>query len=627
MKLAFCLFKYFPYGGLQRDFLRIAKECLKRGHEIHVYTMEATDDLPQEFHLHMLHKKGWQNHTRCVSFVKQCETRLKQGQYDLVIGFNKMPWLDVYYAADICYQSRIHEKHGLFYGLLPRYRELIKLEKAVFQHGYQTEIMLIANAQKHEYQMYYQTENERFHLLPPGIDKDRIASDQASLIRQSLRASFHLMDEHIVLLMIGSGFKTKGLDRVMVGIAALPYALQSKVRLFVIGEDNQTPFLTLAKKLHLLDQVMFLGGRSDVPSFLLAADLLLHPAYHENTGTVLLEALVSGLPVLTVDVCGYAHYIKEANAGIVLSSPFEQLRFNEALQTMIVSDKRKIWQNNGLAFAKNADIYSLPDKACDLIEQIGLKKKKYSSQVKLSFDKMMQLQGECFRKQNNRMTQRIVLNHNDYFIKQHFGIGWREIFKNMIQCRLPVVSAKNEWRAIKKCQAIGISTPNAVAFDERGFNPAKRQSFVLLEALTSTISLEDLTRDWKMNSPAFAFKMGLIKEVAHIAKMLHEHGMNHRDFYICHFLLDIKQHDALKLYLIDLHRVQYRKVVPERWLVKDLAALYFSSKNTGLTKRDRFRFMKAYTKKSLRHLLEKENYFWKKVMLCGERLYRDHQSM
>ncbi|WP_163066577.1 glycosyltransferase, partial [Acinetobacter baumannii] len=68
----------------------------------------------------------------------------------------------------------------------------------------------------------------------------------------------------------------------------------------------------------LNDQVQILKGRSDIPRFLLGADLLIHPAYNENTGTVLLEALVSGLPVLVTDVCGYAHYIAEADAGRVL---------------------------------------------------------------------------------------------------------------------------------------------------------------------------------------------------------------------------------------------------------------------------------------------------------------------
>ena len=63
-------------------------------------------------------------------------------------------------------------------------------------------------------------------------------------------------------------------------------------------------FKRLAKKLDLTHQVQFLGGRDDIPRFLFAADLLVHPAYNENTGTVLLEALVAGLPVVTTPTCG-----------------------------------------------------------------------------------------------------------------------------------------------------------------------------------------------------------------------------------------------------------------------------------------------------------------------------------
>ena len=131
------------------------------------------------------------------------------------------------------------------------------------------------------------------------------------------------------------------------------------------------PFRKLAAQLNVADRVKFLGGRPDVSDFMLAADLLLHPAYHENTGTVLLEAMVSGLPVLTVDNCGYAHYVNDARAGIVLASPFQQTEFNAALQKMLLSPERIEWQRNGLAFASNPEIYSMPEMTADLIEHVG----------------------------------------------------------------------------------------------------------------------------------------------------------------------------------------------------------------------------------------------------------------
>jgi UDP-glucose:(heptosyl)LPS alpha-1,3-glucosyltransferase len=120
--------------------------------------------------------------------------------------------------------------------------------------------------------------------------------------------------------------------------------------------------------------VSFLGGRADVPDLLLAGDLLVHPAYHENTGTVLLEAIVSGLPVLTVDVCGYAHYVNDAQAGMVMPSPFQQMSFNAALEKMLLSPEREQWRHDALAFAKEADIYSLPEKAANFIDYVGQKR-------------------------------------------------------------------------------------------------------------------------------------------------------------------------------------------------------------------------------------------------------------
>jgi len=373
LKLAFCLFKYFPYGGLQRDFIRIARACKDRGHEIHVYTMRWDGEPEPDFHVHLVKVKAWQNHVRRLSFAKKVKLLLDAEKYDLVIGFNKMPYLDIYYAADVCYQARAREKRNSLYRLLPRYRQQVAFEEAVFAQTNPVEIMVISPNQQTVYMQYYHTEPERFHMMPPGIDKNRIAPPNAMEIRASLRKTYHLSDDHQLLLMVGSGFKTKGVDRTIKALSALPTELKAQCRLFVIGQDDPSRFLRLAKKKGVEEQVFFLGGRPDVRDFMLAADLLVHPAYHENTGTVLLEAMVSGLPVLTVAACGYAHYITDANAGQVLPAPYQQHAFNEMLKKMLSSPDMVVWKQNGLDFSQSADIYSMPEKAAHLIEQIGQK--------------------------------------------------------------------------------------------------------------------------------------------------------------------------------------------------------------------------------------------------------------
>jgi heptose I phosphotransferase len=108
---------------------------------------------------------------------------------------------------------------------------------------------------------------------------------------------------------------------------------------------------------------------------------------------------------------------------------------------------------------------------------------------------------------------------------------------------------------------------------------------------------------------------------------MHTHGMNHRDYYICHFLLDISggrdrvDPETLKASLIDLHRAQIRKKTPRRWIVKDVAGLYFSAMDMGLTQRDLFRFARVYLDKPLRETFAADSRFWSAVNQTAERLY------
>jgi heptose I phosphotransferase len=249
------------------------------------------------------------------------------------------------------------------------------------------------------------------------------------------------------------------------------------------------------------------------------------------------------------------------------------------------------------------------------------------------FDQLMALQGKTYRELEGRRTQRVEFDGQGYFIKQHYGIGWKEIFKNLFQGRLPVLSAKNEWLALQRLPALDVATMQLAGFGSRGFNPARRQSFLMTAELTDVCSLEDFCKNWHKQPPPVTLKWALIKEVARIAQVLHSNGMNHRDFYICHFLLDeasianwTNVRGQLKLFLIDLHRAQIRSETPQRWIIKDLAGLFFSSKDIGLTSRDLLRFIREYRKCPWRETLFGERTFWKKVKQRGERTYQQHEK-
>lgn len=256
-------------------------------------------------------------------------------------------------------------------------------------------------------------------------------------------------------------------------------------------------------------------------------------------------------------------------------------------------------------------------------------KKCFSTQSPL-FDQIMALRGKVFRELENRRTQQVMLGNKSYFVKQHFGVGWKEIFKNLFQLRWPILSAKNEWQALNHLKQLPVKTQEVVGYGCRGWNPAKLQSFLITRELPSHISLEDFCKNWQSEPPSFQQKRQLILEVARITRTLHENGINHRDFYICHFLLDkqsLAKGDKIpEIYVIDFHRAGLRQHIPSRWIIKDLAGLYFSSKDCGITQRDLLRFMKEYRNKSLGLILTKEAAFWQRVKTRGDKLYQQHAN-
>jgi heptose I phosphotransferase len=247
-------------------------------------------------------------------------------------------------------------------------------------------------------------------------------------------------------------------------------------------------------------------------------------------------------------------------------------------------------------------------------------------QGKDPFVEAEKLGGEVFRELDGRTTFRFDFQGESFFMKIHRGIGWREILKNLISLRLPILGATNEYRAIRKCTQVGVETMTAVGFGRRGSDPARQHSFVITRDLSNTISLEDLCKDWPENPPSDAMRVALVERVAVMARRLHGAGMNHRDFYLCHFLLnknwlkDPQQH-PLNLHLIDLHRVQFRDKVPFRWQVKDLGGLLFSAMDIGLTDRDRQLFVEAYTGLDQAQTCKKDARLWRAVQQNADKLY------
>ena len=219
------------------------------------------------------------------------------------------------------------------------------------------------------------------------------------------------------------------------------------------------------------------------------------------------------------------------------------------------------------------------------------------------------IEGEVFRKTANRITKEFTFEGNRYFIKLHYGIGWKEILKNILKFRAPTVGASPEWKALKKLRSLGIECPEPIGFYSAGINPANSKSFLITKSLVNTISLEEALKKGKFQKLNFSKKREFIEKVATISRNLHNNGINHRDYYLCHFHVDRDLAVEKKIYLIDLHRAQLRSFVPARWASKDIGGLIYSAMGFNLNEKDFYRFMRTYFQCSLKEALQVHSKF------------------
>jgi UDP-glucose:(heptosyl)LPS alpha-1,3-glucosyltransferase len=365
MRIAFAIVSLFPGGGLQRDCVEIAKLVRGLGHEVTIYTCRLHDHaLADDIPILLLQNDAGTNHGRqyafAVDFLKEASDH-----HDLIVGFDKLFGLDVLYCADPSMAYRLLRQPYL--RLLPRYWTYHAIEKDSFAPPNKTKIILLSHGQMSEYWSAWGTEASRMNVVPPTLTLDRRQPDcRTNGVRQTLRSQLGLANDDLVWISICVQPLTKGIDRVIRALAKFP-----DVKLVIAGlnETNRSSAkqAKLARDLGVASRVKWLGHREDVPHLMSAADLMVHPARYDTTGTVILEAIINGLPVITTAACGYARHVESADAGVVLREPFEFRLFLAALEEAQDPAVREAWSTAGKEYGHNPALYQGRLRAAEAI--------------------------------------------------------------------------------------------------------------------------------------------------------------------------------------------------------------------------------------------------------------------
>ena len=371
MKFLLAIYRYNPFGGLQRDTLRLIQELTGRGHEAVVFTTAWDGPEPPAGTTLELDpaSKLRSNHANMARFAEAFRRRLERRDFDVSVAMSRIPGADFYFAADVCmktYWSNLHSAFALRFN--PRYAAYLRLERAVAAPPSRTRIACVAPAQMRDYAAAYGTEPDRMFLLPPGMDPAcrRPPEPEAEAIRAGIRNSNGTAPQDTVILVVSNSIYNKGTDRAISAVGALPEAAKKTIRFWIVGKLPEKEILSKLADAGLAGRSVLFGQTDGVRDFMLGADLFLHPARNESAGSALIEALAAGLPVLTTDICGFAPFVNNAT-GTVLKSPFEQAELVQMLSDMLPRlDELK---KQTLAYADKEDFCSRARVFADRLEK------------------------------------------------------------------------------------------------------------------------------------------------------------------------------------------------------------------------------------------------------------------
>jgi UDP-glucose:(heptosyl)LPS alpha-1,3-glucosyltransferase len=128
-------------------------------------------------------------------------------------------------------------------------------------------------------------------------------------------------DDDLLVLSVAHNFRLKGVAQWMEALALLMARGQRKIRSLIVGRGESAVWARMASRLGVARAVTFVGPSDRVRAFYHAADVLVHPTYYDPCSRVVLEGMVSGLPVITTRWDGSSEMIREGENGFVLDDP------------------------------------------------------------------------------------------------------------------------------------------------------------------------------------------------------------------------------------------------------------------------------------------------------------------
>ncbi len=255
---------------------------------------------------------------RDLGFARCVCRKLAQKKFDLVQSHERIACCDVYRAGDGVHREWLRQRRRvlgwprrLAIALNPYHAYVKAAEKALFTSPRLRAVICNSLMVKEEIRRYFGVAEEKLHVIYSGVDTDSFHPDLKKH-RMAVRSRYGIPPDATLFLFVGSGFERKGIPILLEAMAAL----SESTHLLVVGRDKKlNKYRSRARRLNMERRVHFAGSHPDVGPFYGAADVLVLPTLYDPFPNVALEAMASGLPVITSLKCGAAELIENGKNG------------------------------------------------------------------------------------------------------------------------------------------------------------------------------------------------------------------------------------------------------------------------------------------------------------------------
>ncbi len=339
MKVAITHTRYSRVGGVEMYIHSLVARLLDAGHEVHYFCHFWEPDADPRIQFHKISNpfkpirflKVW-------SFDRASEKQVRNADFDVVHGFTKTSWQDIYTDGSGClldYQEYSLQDRDAGSPLARTIRRLSlhqrmveRIERARFARGNFRRIVAMSEFARQQILRRYGLAVSDVEVIYNGIESDRFHPDNVGRERNQLRQDHGFEADAFVVLMVGNDYRRKGLRTLLEAAARIKsdggLASKRPLRLAIVGKERRArerSYRGLARQLDVAEIARFCGPQRDIARWHAAADLFALPTRFDIFGNVVLEAMATGVPPLVSDRAGAAEVVRHDETGYVMDDP------------------------------------------------------------------------------------------------------------------------------------------------------------------------------------------------------------------------------------------------------------------------------------------------------------------